>query len=165
MTVTFFSGKDIIEIRPDQLDALKDAARQSPLRRARLCLHHSHDDPVQEMVIAFSRGTYIRPHRHRNKSESFHVVEGELDVVFFDDAGSVTRRVRMGRSRTGEALLYRLATPLWHMVVPRSELVVIHEVTTGPFVQDGNEYADWAPEDDDAEGIRSFLARFTAGAA
>lgn len=36
------------------------------------------------MLIVMAKGSYIRPHKHKNKSESFHIIEGLLDVIVFD---------------------------------------------------------------------------------
>lgn len=158
-STTFFCKEEIIEIGSEQLDLLKQAARQDPLRRARLCLHHDHSDKVQEMVIAFCRDSYVRPHRHVNKSESFHVIEGELEVIFLDDEGQVTHRVRMGPCRSGHTFLYRLSSSLWHTVLPLTEFVIFHETTTGPFVKEETEFPAWGPDEADAEGIRMFLEK------
>jgi len=163
MSVAFFNGQEIIEINGAQLEDLKLAAVASPLRRARLCLHHNHDDKVQEMVIAFCRDTYNRPHRHRNKTESFHVIEGELLIIFFDDAGKVTRRLKMSPLGNGQTFLYRLSSSLWHTVVPLSEFVIIHEITTGPFIKEEAEFAAWGPDVSDLEGIEKFLTSITDG--
>ena len=163
MSTTSFPSQDIVEIDQAQIEKLKVSAAESPLKRARICLHHSHDDKVQEMVIAFCRGTYNPPHRHQDKSESFHVIEGELVVVFFDDLGNVTRRIKLGRPESGDlTFLYRLSNTLWHTVVPLSEFVVIHETTSGPFVKSENEVAPWAPSESDRNGIDDFLRRISA---
>lgn len=158
-STTFFCREEIIEVGQEQLDQLKRAAMRDPQRRARLCLHHDHSDKVQEMVIAFYQGSYVRPHRHINKSESFHVIEGLLAVVFFDDKGQVTRRLKMGPCSNGGTFLYRLSSSLWHTVMPLSEFVVIHETTTGPFIREETEFAPWGPDEADVDGIRAFLAR------
>jgi glucose-6-phosphate isomerase len=160
---TFFADQEIVEINLTQLEDLKHAASHSPLKRARLCLHRTHDDQVQEMVIAFCRGTYNPPHRHQNKSESFHVIEGELLIIFFDDRGKVTRRIKLGPPNAESTFLYRLSSDLWHTVVPLSEFVIIHETTTGPFVRGATECAAWAPDDSDREQIDKFLAGVTVG--
>jgi cupin fold WbuC family metalloprotein len=162
MSATFFHNQEITEIGPAHFEPLKQAALQAPLKRARLCLHHHHEDPVQEMVIAFCRRSYVRPHRHANKSESFHVIEGELAVVFFDDNGQVTHRIRMGPLDSGHPFLYRLSGNLWHTVVPLSEFVIIHETTSGPFVEGETEFARWGPDGKDASEIDSFLTRIMA---
>ena len=159
MSATFFEGVSIIELHERDLEALKRRAEGAPLRRSRLCLHRDVGEQVHEMVIAFCRDSYVRPHRHTDKSESFHVIEGELTVVFFDDRGEVTRLVAMAPQASGGAFLYRLNAPLWHTVVPEAEFVMLHETTSGPFVPEEREFAPWAPDEADEEGVRAFMDR------
>jgi cupin fold WbuC family metalloprotein len=163
MSVIFFRGQDIIRIERPALEALKKDAEKAVLRRARLCLHQSHDDKVQEMVIAFCRDSYVPPHRHLGKSESFHVIEGELMVVFFDSEGNVTERLKMGAIDSGLPFLYRLSSSIYHTVIPLTEWVIIHETAAGPFVKEES-FPTWAPGQDDAEGIKSFIASITSDA-
>jgi cupin fold WbuC family metalloprotein len=157
MSTTFLSSGPIVEVQPEQLERLKTDAANASLRRARLCLHHSHQDAVQEMVIAFCRDTYNPPHRHFGKSESFHVIEGDVAVVFFDDSGNVMRRLELGAPGSGRPFLYRLSDSSWHTVVPLSEFVLLHETTTGPFAKDGTEIAKWAPDGTNRAAVRAFL--------
>lgn len=159
MESVFFSEGAIVEICVEDIDRLKEAAEEAPLRRARICLHQSHDDPVQEMIIAFMRDSYVRPHRHAGKSESFHLIEGRLDVVFFDDEGSVTRRIPMAPFGAGHTFAYRLSSDLWHTVIPRTDYVILHETTTGPFMKDEDNSAPWSPEPADAAAANAFLER------
>jgi cupin fold WbuC family metalloprotein len=160
---TSFTGQDIIEIRTGQLAALKKAADAAPLRRARLCLHHSHEDAVQEMVIAFHRDTYNRPHRHRGKSESFHVIEGHVVIVFLDDDGVVTRKVYLGPPGSGLPFIYRLSSSRWHTVIPLDDHVVIHETTTGPFEPGQTEFAPFAPDGADRELATRYIGQLLHG--
>lgn len=143
--VTYFPGADLIVITPALLAQVKQAAAEEPLRRARLCLHPGPADPLHEMVVAFCRDAYLRPHRHRGKSESFHIIEGELDVIFFDDSGRITRRLELGPVGSGRAFFYRLASHAWHTIVLRTETAVIHETTNGPFNPADCEFAPWSP--------------------
>ena len=117
-------GRHRSEVRPADVEALKAEARRSPLRRARLCLHASHEDQIQEMVIAFCRDSYVRPHRHRHAGESFHLVAGCVEVLLFTDEGQVESRVRL---EDGGVFLFRLARHAWHSVIPLSEFAVVHE--------------------------------------
>src|SRR5204862_7175921 len=75
---------------------VKGTGTTNARRRARLCAHPNPDDPLHEMLIVLDRGTYVRPHRHAGKSESFHVIEGELDVVLFAYDGPVRDVIRNG---------------------------------------------------------------------
>ena len=153
----FYSTEAVAEVDAAWYETLKRHAYEADRKRARLCLHHHPEDPLHEMVIVFHRDTVIRPHRHQTKTESFHMVFGELDVVFFDAEGVPTRLLSMGDSRSGKTQIYRLSQPIWHSVIIRSEYACIHEVTNGPFREEENDFAPWAPEEPDA--LRAFLAR------
>lgn len=154
MSATYYDRNDIAEVRWDFLDRLRRSAAEEPLKRSRLCLHHSSDDLLHEMIVMFHRDSVIRPHRHFGKSKSFHLIEGEIDVLMFDDEGQPTRRVRMNMTPEG-VRIYRLSRPVWHTVVVKSEFAAIHEVTNGPFVSDENAYAPWSPQEPDA--LRAFV--------
>lgn len=136
---------------------LADVARRgvrSPRKRARLCAHPRTTDPLHEMLICLAAGTYVRPHRHRGKSESFHVVEGELDVVLFGDDGSVGEVVPMGPYHSGRTFFYRLTEPRFHTVLVNTPFALIHETTNGPFDPAATEFAPWAPAEGDPEAGR-----------
>lgn len=139
MSVFFFENQNIITIEFPDLEKLKKSASEAPLRRARYCLHHSHSDTVQEMVIAFCKDSIVPIHRHNNKSESYHIIEGELEILFYDNDGKVTRTIRMGQMGLDLPFLYRLSTDEWHTIKPLTEYVIIHEITSGPFVKEENE--------------------------
>jgi cupin fold WbuC family metalloprotein len=152
----FYNTDHIVEVGQDWYDRLKRHAFEADQKRARLCLHHGPDDPLHEMIIVFHRETLVRPHRHSTKSESFHMIFGELDIAMFDDHGALTRVVRMGDAASGKTHVYRLSSAIWHSVIVRSEFAAIHEVTNGPFRAEENEFATWAPAE--PEALRNFLA-------
>lgn len=163
MTEAIFFSDDVIEVDASAIEDLLVRAGDSPRGRFRLCLHHSQQDPVQEMIIACRRGAYIRPHRHpHGKSESYHLIQGEMTVFIFDDAGKVVRRIEMGAD-SGKTFVYRLANNLWHLPVPRSEFVVYHEVYTGPFEKEADvQYAAWSPDEEDISSVEQFLNQLDA---
>lgn len=158
-SVTYFPGRSLIEITPGMVAQLKADAAKEPLRRARVCLHPDPSHSLHEMVIAFTRETYVRPHRHRNKCESMHVIEGELDVVFFDDAGHETSRIKLGPFGSGKTFYYRLTNTQWHSVVLHTDTAVIHETTNGPFDAADSEFALWSPEPTDTVATAAFTRR------
>ena len=162
MSVAIFPDKPIVVIGAKELRDLKEAAREADLRRARICLHRTHDDPIQEMIIALCRDSYIRPHRHIHKTESIHVMEGELLILFFDDEGEVTRKIRMGPGKPERCAIYRLSTDTWHTVIPITEMAVFHETVNGPFDRANTQYPAWAPEENSPSQIQLFIERITA---
>lgn len=137
------------------IDRLKAASLQSHLRRARLCLHRSDDDLLHEMIIALARDCIFPPHRHPTKTESFHMIEGRLMVVIFDDGGAPLRSLLLTPPGGDGLICYRLCTPKFHAALPLDDVVVFHEVTDGPFVKSDAEFAEWAPKGRDE--LRMFL--------
>jgi len=163
MNEAIFNQDEIIDVGSPTLDDLKQRAQMSPRGRFRLCLHHDTSAAVQEMIIVCRRGTYVRPHRHPpGNTESYHVIEGEMTVYLFDDDGKVTRRIEMGQVGSGKSFLYRIACDVWHLPVPTSDVVVYHEVYSGPFDKEVDVcYASWSPDDSDPQVVADYLDSLT----
>jgi cupin fold WbuC family metalloprotein len=157
MPSVMFATGDIVQAGDELIEELVREAREAPLKRARFCLHHSPDDSLHEMVIALLRESYVRPHRHVGKTESFHVIAGTLQIVLFEDDGRVAKRISMGPRGSGRPFLYRLSGAAWHTVIVEDEWVVFHEVTNGPFRPEDTDYAAWAPLDTDPEQVDRFV--------
>ena len=117
------------------VEELKNIAEKSELRRARYCMHRSDSDLVQEMVIVLCQDSDVPIHFHDgNKSESFHIIEGMLTVLLYNEEQQLLREVPLGDIQSGRSSLYRLCTPLWHSVRIETKFVVFHEIVTGPFI-------------------------------
>lgn len=139
-------SKDMItKINLNDIEDLKTKALSNERKRARLCTHLSPDNALHEMLIVLAKGCYIRPHKHIDKIESFHMIEGELKILFFDDTGNITNIINMGNYADEKYFYYRLSEPRFHSVIPVSELVVFHEITNGPFNSEDTVFASWSP--------------------
>jgi len=155
-----YNQQDIVKIKMDIVKGLKYLAKKSKNKRARFCLHKDNQDLLHEMLIVFLQNSYIRPHKHPNKSESFHIIEGKLKLFIFDDDGNVMDVFYMGEKKHNSYFIYRISPGYWHMPVPISKFVVLHEVTNGPFKGKGDSvYSEWAPEESDLEKVRAFLKK------
>ena len=64
----------------------------------------------------------------------------------------------MGAYASGRPFYYRIAAPLFHTLLIRSDVLVFHETTSGPFSRADTVFAPWAPEDGDAAAVRRYLA-------
>ena len=127
--------------------------------RVRLCAHQTTDDLLHEMLIVHNRGAYVRPHKHIDKSESIHIIEGLVDLILFDDNGDVSRLLRLGDYQSGRLFYLRMATPIFHMFIIRSETLIFHETTNGPFNRSQTVFAPWSPSDTDAIEIDHFVSQ------
>lgn len=159
MQNVFHNADDIAVIGSDWIDRLKGIALTSPLKRARICLHRSDEDCVHEMIIALARDCLFPPHRHVAKNELFHMIEGRLGVVIFNDDGSTRRSFVLAPPGQQGSIAYRLGVSAFHAVLPLDDVVVYHETTNGPFVPGEAIIARWAPADPVA------LEKFLRGAA
>lgn len=157
MNAVLFADEDMLFVDSDLLQKLRDMAQAAPLKRARLCLHRQSSDPIQEMVIAFAGDSYVRPHRHHGKSESYHLLEGLVQVILFDDERRILRRVELGPPGSGRPSLFRMSNDVWHTVLVESDSVIMHETTNGPFVPNQSEFATWAPDGSDAAEAEALM--------
>jgi cupin fold WbuC family metalloprotein len=113
------------------IQALKAAAQNSELRRARICLHNSPNSSVQEMIIALCKDSMVSTHRHPiGKPESYHLIEGEMDVNIYNDLGFRSQVINL---RQNQARMYRILGGVWHQPIAISNIAIYHEVYTGPF--------------------------------
>jgi cupin fold WbuC family metalloprotein len=144
------------------VERIRTAAASAELGRARLCAHESPEDRVHEMLVVQSAASYVRPHRHRNKSESLLLLEGELDALFFDDRGAVSERRRMRPYAAGGPFYYRIPPLVWHAIVIVSPFIVMHEVTQGPLRREDSEFAAWSPDAADVDAVAAYVETLRA---
>jgi cupin fold WbuC family metalloprotein len=151
----------VIAVSVNEVAPIRAGASANARKRARLCTHPGPHDLLHEMIIALDRATYVRPHRHQGKSESFHMIEGEVDVVIFHDDGRLREVLPLGIYGSGKVFFYRLQEAAFHSVLIRSPVAVFHETTNGPFVREETEFASWAPEEGTTEAAE-YLAKLRA---
>jgi cupin fold WbuC family metalloprotein len=154
----YLATEPVPRITAEHVRGLVAIAGALPRKRARICTHRASDTPIHEMIIALGRETYVQPHAHTNKSESFHVIEGRCDVVLFDDAGGIAEVIQLGEFGSGLPFFYRIASPVFHTLVIRSPFFVIHETTNGPFIAKETVFASWAPAESDAAAAGAYVA-------
>jgi cupin fold WbuC family metalloprotein len=141
----FIAQDPIVKIGPIEIAFVKAQAAGNGRQRARICAHKTNDDTLHEMLIAITAQSYIHPHKHIGKSESFHIIEGAVDVVVFDDNGSITEIIELGDPTSGRFLYYRLGQSAFHTLLLKTDFLVVHEATNGPFLQEKTVLAPWAP--------------------
>lgn len=143
---------------------LKQEALSVPRKRSRLCAHNDLKDPVHEMLIVLAHDTYIPPHAHNLKTESYHVIEGSADLILFDNKGGVEQIIRLGNFKSQKTFYFRINKQFFHTIIVHSPFLVIHETTTGPFCPDDTKFAEWAPHESaqpDAAGYLKIMREMT----
>lgn len=159
----YYSTTKSVSLDRSGIAFLKSKAAEGARARARLCAHWSPEDILHEMFIIHHNDTFVRPHKHLHKQESFHLIEGDVDVVLFDDAGKVTDVISMGNYDSGKPFYYRIVSSCFHTFIIRSEVLVFHEITTGPFNREEAAFAPWAPDGTDAVAVKDYMNLLCAG--
>ena len=139
----------------EEIDYLRSKLAGNAKGRVRINLHPDNADTLHEMFIAIRPDSYIRPHKHPHKSEAFHIVYGEVDIVIFEDDGSIQKVIRLAAGNSSKAFYYRMSKPHFHTLIIKSDLLVVHEITNGPFVKDGTVFGCFAPAEEAGLGAIS----------
>jgi len=145
----FYSDEDFIVVGNKELDMLKRLALGNDRQRARLCTHNSPKSKLHEMFIVHTNECYVRPHKHLGKDESISILEGEADVIIFNDSGEVSQVINMTALELNKPFYCRIPDSIYHMLIIRSEFLVFHECTQGPFTRDDTIFPEWAPSEID----------------
>lgn len=148
-----------IEITQNNLNELKNKAKNSSRYRARINIHKTLASPIHEMFIIHQKGAYIRPHKHLNKSESLNIIEGEAKIVFFKDSGKVQKIINMGAYQSGKVFYYKLDEPIFHSMIIESDYLVFQETGNGPFDKNDKIDAPWSPPEKDKQKISVYLKK------
>jgi len=149
----FHAADKIVSFNKEVVGFLKGQAIKNIKGRSRVCMHNKPEDILHEMIIAITSDSYIRPHRHINKIESFHLIEGEADIVIFSNNGEIQEVISFGESGN---FYYRLNTSKYHTLIIYSPVLVIHEITNGPFDPSVSDFAEFSPEEG-SEGVGAYV--------
>ena len=153
--------KDLVLLDKKIIKKIKLKALDNKKKRARICLHKNLNDKTNEMIIALHKKSFIAPHIHpNNKSESYFVMEGFMNVYVFNRLGNVKKVVKMGTISSGKKFYYRMCKGYFHMPIAVSKWCVYHEVYSGPFIKNKDVYyPEWAPNEENKLQIKRFLKK------
>jgi len=152
-----YTKESIVNLTAQDLADIKKMAKLNSRQRIRICSHSSIDDKVHEMIIFHSKGTYVPPHKHLGKCESFHLISGEIDCVIFNNEGTITKTFPMGDYSSGKTFYYRIPADTFHTQLFTKD-TFFHEVTQGPFNRDETIIASWAPDEKDTLKTKKYMS-------
>jgi len=152
-----FVDEQILTVDRKRIESLKELAVKNKRTRVRLCTHPNADHNCHEMLIVHLKGNYIPPHKHIDKSDSIHVIEGTADLIFLDEKGEIFKVVHLGVSGSGKEFYYRISEPIYHTLIVTSDIFVFHETCKGPYDRSETVFGEWAPHEDDLEAAQLYM--------
>lgn len=119
-----------VEINDNLINLIIPKALDSGRLRMNYNVHEFLDEPVQRLLNVLLPRTKIPIHRHQNTDETYILLRGRLDILFYSDNGEVIERYKLDPHK-GE---YGLNVPKgqWHTLEVISESSVF-EVKEGPY--------------------------------
>ena len=112
------------------------------------------------MIIYHPKGTYVQPHMHIGKDESFHLICGEIDCVIFDNQSIVKKAFPMGDYSSGKTFYYRIPSNTYHTQIFKKD-TFFHEDTEGPFNREDTIIANWAPDEKETAKAKKYIAKIS----
>ncbi len=147
----------MIRITAELLDEVTQKAKASSRLRMNYNFHEELSDPVQRLLNALEPWTYIRPHKHAHKEESFTLLRGKVLAVTFNDDGSIMDYCILDASKGNLGIEFEENT--YHMLTSLQSGSVVYEIKEGPFIPHSSDSsAPWAPPEE-SDVNKSFLKK------
>jgi len=153
ITVAYFSMKAPVLIDNQLIEDLKKKSMVEGID-LRLCLHNDSGSEFHNMIIVQHKAGYFPPHRHPLKAECYHIIQGELGAVHFDDFGNIIHICKLSASKN---FIHRIQCNAYHVVFPLSDITIYHESKSGPFVRKQDFILpEWAPNFNEKQAIKEY---------
>jgi cupin fold WbuC family metalloprotein len=139
-------------ISNEDLTRLAGQAAQSDRLRTHLNVHDSLEAGVQRLFIATEPGTYMRPHRHPqpHKWEFLMLVAGQIDLLLFDDDGTLTQRENLSATAVRAV---EIPPNTWHACSCQQSGTVVIEIKEGAYIPTpAEDFAPWTPAENTEQG-------------
>ena len=113
------------------LDKVSNQAKESERLRMNFNLHEALDAKAQRLLNAMEVGTVLPIHRHRHTAETYILLRGHINVLFYNDKGVEVECYEL-QPKVGS---YGVHIPKgqWH-TLEVLESSVIFEVKDGPYM-------------------------------
>ena len=78
-------------------DWMMEQAVRNPRKRWNYNLHQSLQSPSQRLLYALDPATRFSIHRHRDTDETYILLRGNVDIIYYDDGGAMQNRLSLSK--------------------------------------------------------------------
>ena len=114
------------------LDGVTAKAKESERLRMNYNLHESLDAKAQRLFNALEPGTLLPIHRHKDTAETYLVVRGSLDVIYYNEKGEPLQTFHLDPKKGSYGI--HIVKGQWHTLEVLESGTVIFEVKDGPYI-------------------------------
>lgn len=119
------------------LDQVTDEAKKSERLRMNYNLHDSLVAKGQRLLNALEPGTVLPIHRHRHTAETYIVLRGSINVIFYEDNKTLIEQHLVTPSQGVYGI--HISVGQWHTLEVMESGTVIFEVKDGSYEKLGEE--------------------------
>jgi len=137
-TSFFFKKKNNVLFNQDlKNDIIKNYKKNNS--DLRVCLHQNPLDKHHDMIILQQKKNFYKPHKHKSKAETYHMISGKMIVIIFKNDGKILNSKIIGGKD-----VFRVPSNTFHTMIPLTKYVIYHENKNGPFIRKGDSiYPNW----------------------
>ena len=99
----------------------------------RICLHKNNKSKHHDMIILQQKKNFYKPHKHKKKGETYHIIEGSMICIIFSDKGKIQKSCIIKKND-----IFRTPLNKYHTMMPLTKYVIYHESKPGPFLKKGD---------------------------
>ena len=104
----------------------------------RICLHKNNKSKHHDMIILQQQKNFYKPHKHKLKGETYHIISGSMICIIFKDSGEIQKSFILKKNN-----IFRTPINRYHTMIPLSKYVIFHESRTGPFLKSDSNFPNW----------------------
>lgn len=113
------------------LDGVSSRAKASERLRMNYNLHEAMDSKAQRLFNALEPGTILPIHRHQYTSETYILIRGRIDVMFYNEQGVEIERFALNPQEDNYGV--HIPKGQWHTLEVLESDTVLFEVKDGPY--------------------------------
>ena len=113
------------------LNKLSNEAGKDSRLRKNFNLHQSLNDEVQRLLNALEPGTIMPIHRHLDTEETYMLLRGEMNIIFYNDDKQITDTFLLSTAKGNFGI--HIPAKQWHSLEVIEKGTVIFEVKKGPY--------------------------------
>ena len=106
-------------------------AQESERKRKNFNFHETLSDPCQRMLNTMLVGTKFEIHRHTNTAETFVLLKGKLDLMYYNDQGEEIERFHLDPLQGKYGI--HIPACQWHSLEILED-ATIFETREGPYI-------------------------------
>ncbi len=138
-----FLNHDYPVVSQEAVKKIKESVQSTELLKSRICMHSSVESALQQMLIVHMKNTIVWPHKHVHP-ETFLVLEGAVDILFFSASGEVESILNLQKysNNSGNFFAY-IDGNTFHAMRIKQDNTVFLETSLGPFEEGASMNASW----------------------